>query len=623
MKKRDKTKKNPKQEKKKEPKLKLGRIISNNLYMLRIMHETAPWYMPVDFVLTLAFSVTEFFSGAFMLKVIVDGLEEEGASAGWLFFFVALLFVIHLLLNVFQNYFFNVLATPMTSRINMKLKKQMFEKMRAVELSCYEDPAFYEKYVKAMAESSNRAFGVLYNFEGLMNQLFSLVANAILLCSIDPFLMIFAIIPFLMGFLGKKRNKLGFDENNERSKIVWHGDYIKRCFYLTDYSKEMRLSHMDEKLLQDFQQNHRDFAKLKKKYGLRVALLEYLIQFSHEVLTVLGASLYAVYAATVKGTLSLGDCVVVLNSIGSVAGYLRNIVDTVTKFHDHALYIDNLRTFLAYEPKINPHPDGLVAKGGVVCVDHVSYRYLGAEKDAISDISMTIHPGEKIALVGQNGSGKSTFVKLLLHLYQPTEGSISMDGRAADDYELRSWRACFETVFQDYRTFALSVGENVLLRPMRNEEDRARVTEALRLSGALELVEKMPHGIDTVLTREFDDKGVVLSGGEAQKVVLARVFAGNSPYVILDEPSSALDPVAEYRVFENIMNRCEDRGLIFISHRLSSAVLADRVYLFDEGRILESGSHEELMRLGGKYAEMFHKQAENYVEISDGEGVTA
>ena len=466
MKKRDKTKKNPKQDKKKEPKLKLGRIISNNLYMLRIMHETAPWYMPVDFVLTLAFSVTEFFSGAFMLKVIVDGLEEEGASAGWLFFFVALLFVIHLLLNVFQNYFFNVLSIPMTSRINMKLKKQMFEKMRAVELSCYEDPAFYEKYVKAMAESSNRAFGVLYNFEGLMNQLFSLVANAILLCSIDPFLMIFAIIPFLMGFLGKKRNKLGFDENNERSKIVWHGDYIKRCFYLTDYSKEMRLSHMDEKLLQDFQQNHKDFAKLKKKYGLRVALLEYLIQFSHEVLTVLGASLYAVYAATVKGTLSLGDCVVVLNSIGSVAGYLRNIVDTVTKFHDHALYIDNLRTFLAYEPKINPHPDGLVAKGGVVCVDHISYRYLGAEKDAISDISMTIHPGEKIALVGQNGSGKSTFVKLLLHLYQPTEGSISMDGRAADDYELRSWRACFETVFQDYRTFALSVGENVLLRPM-------------------------------------------------------------------------------------------------------------------------------------------------------------
>lgn len=611
-----------KEEKKKEPKLKLRRVISNNVYMLRIMHETAPWYMPVDFVLTLAFAVAEFFSGSFMLKVIVDGLGDKSNDPGWLFLFVGLLFIIHLGLNVFQNYFFNVLSVPMTRSINMKIKTQMFAKMRSVELSCYEDPAFYEKYVKAMAESTNRAFSVLYDFENLMNQLFSLVANAILLCSIDPFLMIFALIPFFVGFLGKKRNKLGFDENNERSKIVWHGDYIKRCFYLSDFAKEMRLTNMKDKMLLDFQQNHRDFAKLKRKYGLRVALLEYLIQISHEVLTVLGASLYAVYAATVKGSLSLGDCVVVLNSIGSVSGYLRNFVGTVTKFHDHALYIENLRTFLEYEPKIKACPDGLKAEGGTVKVENVSYRYIGAEKDALSQVSMTIHPGEKIALVGQNGSGKSTFVKLLLHLYEPTEGSITLNGHSANDYELKSWRSCFETVFQDYRTFALSVGENVLLRPMRDDRDRTRVTEALRLSGALPKVETLPKGIDTVLTREFDDKGVVLSGGEAQKVVLARVFAGDSPYIILDEPSSALDPVAEYQVFENIMSACRDRGLIFISHRLSSAVLADKVYLFEEGRITESGSHHELMQLGGRYAEMFHKQAENYLQASVSEEVT-
>ena len=590
-------------------------MIGNNAYMLRIMHETAPWYMPVDFLLTVAFSVAEFFSGSFMLKVIVDSLDEQGASAGWLFLFVGLLFVVHLGLNVFQNYFFNVLSIPMTENINRKIKQQMFSKMRSVELSCYEDPAFYEKYVKAMAESSDRTFQVLWNVENLTNQLFSLVANAILLCTIDPFLMVFALIPFFVGFLGKKRNKLAFDENNERSKIAWHGDYIKRCFYLTDFAKEMRLTDMKGKMLSDFKQNHKDFAKLKKKYGLRIAILEYLIQISHEVLTVLGASLYTVYAATVRGNVSPGDCVVVLNSIGSVSGYLRNIVGTVTKFHDHALYIENLRTFLEYEPQIKACPEGLKAKGGVVTLDHVSYRYVGAEQNALTDVSVTIHPGEKIALVGHNGSGKSTFVKLLLHLYQPTEGSIKMNDRSVDDYELKSWRACFETVFQDYKTFALSVGENVLLRPMKDEADRSRVTEALRLSGALERVEKMPHGIDTILTREFDDKGVVLSGGEAQKVVLARVFAGDSPYIILDEPSSALDPVAEYKVFENIMKACDDRGLIFISHRLSSAVLADTVYLFEEGRIVESGSHAELMKRGGKYAEMFHKQAENYVEI--------
>ena len=615
--------KKEKDDKEKKPKLKLKRIISNNLYMLKIMHQTAPWYMPIDFILTLAFSVAEFFSGAFMLKVIVDGLNEQGASAGWLFLFVGILFLVHLGLNVFQNYFFNVLSIPMTESINRKFKQQMFSKMRSVELSCYEDPAFYEKYVKAMAESTNRAYSVLYDFENLMNQLFSLVANAILLCTIDPLLMLFALIPFFAGFLGKKRNQLAFDENNERSKIVWHGDYIKRCFYLTDFAKEMRLTNMKDKMITDFRQNHKDFAKLKKKYGLRVALLEYIIQVSHEVLTVLGASLYAVYAATVRGSVTPGDCVVVLNSIGSVSGYLRNVVGTVTKFHDHALYIENLRSFLEYEPKIKACPDGRKAQGGVVKLENVSYRYLGAEKDALTNVSVTLHPGEKVALVGHNGSGKSTFVKLLLHLYHPTEGKITMDGCLVDDYELKSWRSCFETVFQDYRTFALSVGENVLLHPMRDDRDRERVIEALKLSGALPRVEQMPHGIDTVLTREFDDKGIVLSGGEAQKVVLARVFASDSPYIILDEPSSALDPIAEYQVFENIMNSCKDRGLIFISHRLSSAVLADTVYLFEDGKIIEYGSHRELMSQGGKYAEMFHKQAENYVEIPDSGEVMA
>lgn len=624
MSKKEKKVKKPKEEKKKEPKLKLKRVIDNNLFMLRILHESAPWYIPVDFVLTLMFSVAEFFSGAFMLKVIVDALGEANAEPYWLFIFVGGLFVIHWLLSMFQQYFFNVLSIPMTMGINRRIKRQMFAKMRAVELSCYEDPEFYEKYVKAMRESSQRAMNVLYNLEGLANQLFSLVANSILLCSIDPVLMLFALIPFFSGFLGRKLNKLRFSENNEQTKIAWHGDYIKRCFYLTDFSKEMRLTNMDEKMIADFEQNHKDYAKLKKKYGFKVAACEYIIQMSHEVLTVLGASLYAVHAALVRTAISLGDCLVVLNSIGSVSGYLRNIVGTVTKVHDHALYIENLRTFLEYEPKIKENPEGIKAGGGVVEVKNISYRYIGAEQDAIQNVSMTIHPGEKVALVGANGSGKSTFVKLLLHLYQPTEGEITMDGHGVDDFELKSWRKCFETVFQDYRTFAVSVGENVLLRPMRDEQDRERVTAALKLSGAWERVEKMPKGIDTVLTREFDDKGIVLSGGEAQKVVLARVFASSSPYIILDEPSSALDPVAEYQIFENIMGECHDRGLIFISHRLSSAVLADKVYLFDGGRIVESGSHAELMKQGGKYAEMFHKQAQNYVDTpaSLGEGVS-
>ncbi|MBQ7910881.1 MAG: ABC transporter ATP-binding protein, partial [Clostridia bacterium] len=313
----------------------------------------------------------------------------------------------------------------------------------------------------------------------------------------------------------------------------------------------------------------------------------------------------------------VGDCIVVLNSIGSVSGYLQGLVTNLVSFHEHALYIQNLRSFLEYEPKIKANPEGVVAGGGEIVVENVKYRYGGAETDTLHGVSLRIAPGEKIALVGQNGSGKSTFVKLLLHLYEPSEGSITMDGVPMNDHTLASWRGVFKPVFQDYSIFALSVAENILTRPMRKDPegeaaDRAVVENALKQSGAYDRVMKMPHGMDTVLTREFDDKGEVLSGGEAQKIALSRVFASDAPVVILDEPTSALDPVAEYQLFENMMQACADRAVVFISHRLSSAVPADRVYLFEEGRVVESGTHRELMERGGHYADMFHKQAESY-----------
>lgn len=220
--------------------------------------------------------------------------------------------------------------------------------------------------------------------------------------------------------------------------------------------------------------------------------------------------------------------------------------------------------------------------------------------------------------MGSNGSGKTTLVKLLLRLYDPSEGEILLDGTPIKEYSLTSYRESFSTVFQDFKMFSMSVRDNVLLRPGR-EGDDALVEAALRESGAADRIDRMPNGVHTILTREFDDKGENLSVGEQQKLSLARVFADRTPFVLLDEPSSALDPIAEYNMFENMMRATEGRGVIFISHRLSSAVLADRVLLMADGRIAESGTHEELLRRGGLYAEMFHRQAENYLgeEVCD------
>ena len=616
MSKKTKIKKDPAE--KKPERLSLRRVLQNNLFMLGMIRRAAPAYMIIDVILDLSWSVIEFFSGSFLLKVVVDHLGKNGDPVT-LTWFILGMFAIHITVFFAQQAFWQIYAPISQRRLTLAIKTALYTQMRRVELSCYENPAYYEKYVKAMNEAEDRAFNVLWSLERLFGQVFSLIANALLLWSIDPILMLFALIPFAVGFIRGKRNKIAFKENNHIQKLAWKANYIQRGFYLQDYAKEMRLTGMSDKLLRDLDETTVEIERIKRRYGLRTAALDYTARVSHEVITVLGACLYAVHATLVRGTVGVGDCIVVLNSVGSVSGYLQGLVTNLVSFHEHALYIENLRSFLDYEPKIKPNPEGTVARGGTIEVKGLRYRYEGAETDTLRDITLRIAPGEKIALVGQNGSGKSTFVKLLLHLYEPSEGSITMDGVPMGDHTLQSWRDTFKPVFQDYRTFALSVAENILMRPMRTDPageaaDRALVETALRESGAYDRVMKMPHGMDTMLTREFDDKGEVLSGGEAQKIALARVFASASPVVILDEPTSALDPVAEYQLFENMMQACADRAVVFISHRLSSAVPADRVYLFEGGRIVESGTHRELMERGGHYADMFHKQAESYRE---------
>ena len=614
MSKKTKTKKNPAE--KKPERLSLRRVLQNNLFMLGMIRRAAPAYIFIDVILDLLWSVIEFFSGSFLLKVVVDHLGE-GGDPMTLTWFILGMFAIHITVFFAQQAFWQIYAPISQRKLSMAIRTALYTQMRAVELSCYEDPAYYEKYVKAMNEAEDRAFNVLWSLERLFGQVFSLIANALLLWSIDPILMLFALIPFGVGFIRKKRNKIAFKENEDIQKLAWKANYIQRGFYLQDYAKEMRLTGMSDKLLSDLDETTVAVERIKRKYGIRNAVLDYICRISHEVVTVLGACLYAVYATLVQGTVGVGDCIVVLNSIGSVSGYLQGLVTNLVSFHEHALYIQNLRSFLEYEPKIKANPEGAVAGGGEIVVENVKYRYGGAETDTLHGVSLRIAPGEKIALVGQNGSGKSTFVKLLLHLYEPSEGSITMDGVPMNDHTLASWRGVFKPVFQDYSIFALSVAENILTRPMRRDPegeaaDRAVVENALKQSGAYDRVMKMPHSMDTMLTREFDDKGEVLSGGEAQKIALSRVFASDAPVVILDEPTSALDPVAEYQLFENMMQACADRAVVFISHRLSSAVPADRVYLFEEGRVVESGTHRELMERGGHYADMFHKQAESY-----------
>ena len=268
---------------------------------------------------------------------------------------------------------------------------------------------------------------------------------------------------------------------------------------------------------------------------------------------------------------------------------------------------------MEYQPKIVDGESKLADDGDIV-FDNVSFKYDGAEKYTIKNVSMRFGKNQKVAIVGSNGAGKSTLVKLILRLYD-CEGSITYGGEDIKNFKIDEYRNMFSSVMQDYHLFALTAKENVMLRRV-DDKDRENITCALKRAGIYEKIED-GGGIDAIMTKEFDTGGIMLSGGEGQKLAISHVYSRKNRFVILDEPSSALDPIAEYKMYESMLDACSDCGMIFISHRLSSATLADMVYLIDDGQVLECGSHKELMALGGKYAQMFNRQAESYKESKE------
>ena len=602
-------KKKEKKAKEKKKRLPFRRSLSNILFALRQVWEVSPSYFIVYYAMTLVWGTLDFLEGSFLLRMIVRGIEKNTPTRT-IVTFMLIIAVADILTGALNSYYWNVVSPPKYQQVSATIRKKLFRKASQVELACYETPAFYDKYVKAMDEANDRVEKVMGTIDNLIWNTISLCCNSFLLFLIDPILIVFGLLPLLLGLVRRWKNRVNHDMVAARKPIDRRVKYVRRTFYLNEYAKEMRIGGMYRRMLSELMATYTDFRALMHRYGLRLALAQYIQKVGLEVITILGAMFYAVWR-TLGGGMTIGDCIVILNSIGTISYCLNYMVQNLSEFGEHSLFLEDVRYFLDYEVAMPEDETAPAAQGGDIELRHVSFRYTGAEEDTLHDISLKIAAGEHVALVGLNGSGKTTLVKLLLRLYDPTEGEVTMAGRDARSYRLSSWRECFRCVFQDFRVFSMSVQENVLLRPPR-EGDRERVESALRESGAWEKIVSLPHGLDSTLTREFDEQGVNLSGGEAQKISLARVFAEEAPCIILDEPSSALDPIAEHTMFENMMRAARGRSLIFISHRLSSAVDADRIYLMDGGRITESGTHHELMARGGKYAEMFRLQAEKY-----------
>jgi len=612
--------KKEKEQKKKKKRIDWKRTFKNNGYMLGLIIKACPGVPILALIATVLGSVHSFLLNTYLYQYALNALQE-GKELKVVLITLGCMFgysVLYMLFESISSCYFELKYPKVEAYIQNLLQKKAVE----VDLACFESSAFYDTYVKATSEATNRAYTVMNNILDVVWITINVVAVGTLIITIDPIFLILAFLPFFCTLLiGKKRNRLQYDYNMRYREVARQRDYVRRTFYLNDFSKEMRLTEMWKVMYKRMHTSISEMKGIVNKYGYKLMFFRYLFDFVFDVVVYAGTIVLAAFKTLVAKNMLLGDCFVVINSISNVAGNVNYIGDVFFKLDENSLYVDNLRDFLEYEVHIAEDENApVVPSFEKLELKNMTFGYEGQEKPALANVNLTVNVGEKIAIVGHNGAGKTTLVKLLQRLYDPSEGEILLNGENIKNWRLSSYRNLFGTVFQDYRLFATTVAENVMLRGDITDEDRATVKDALERAGIYDKIESLSNGVDTSVTREFDKEGAMFSGGEAQKISIARIFAGKQEIVIMDEPTSALDPIAEQEMYRNMFEACEGKTVIFISHRLSSVTMADRVYLFENGEIIEQGTHSELLAMNGKFADMWHKQADTY---ADAEEVTA
>ena len=551
------------------------------------------------------------FASVFFMRFIIGAIENRQDFMYIAMFLVIATFVIGAC-SLYVNYVEWVVSPITGNIIRRDLYAKLYAKARNVELYCYEDADFYNRYTMALDNSDGKVITATHNFFQIV---FGVVASGVafyVMYTIDPFSVLFVISPILGNFfLGSIAGKLAgkqFEENTPHNRKI---GYVGRVLYLAEFAKEVRMSKIFNLMKSRYFDGVKGNQKVATKFGKKATAALALRNIFTFAFVFEGIMLYAAFRAIVSRTMGLAELAIMFSAMVTTSWIFIGLFENISQSLTNGVFIGYIKEFMDYKEKIPEDTDGLIPAESITSIEfiNVSFAYKD-EHTAIKNCTFTIQGGQTVAFAGHNGAGKSTLIKLLFRLYDPTEGKILVNGINIKEYNLKLYRSLFAAAFQDYKIFSLSVLDNVLLESKEGEETAKK---ALKQAGVWDEIKALANGINTTLTKEFDENGTVLSEGNNQKVIVARAFAKNAPIQVYDEPSSALDPIAEYKLYTSIMKASRGHTTLFISHRLSSVADADIVFVMENGTIIERGSHAELMAQKGEYSKMYIMQAESYL----------
>jgi len=585
--------------------------LRNYLFMLGFICKHTPFYLFGYLVFDVLANIPWILTNVVLLKYIIDvvtsGVDLYRAAVACVAFAVFIIIG-----NLLNTVFYEIYLPKEREKLYFKMYSVIYEKAAKMDYEAYDNPAYYNDLVLAMTSMSERAQQVMSNTKDILTNIVSVLTIGTVIVTIDPMCLVFVFlcVAFMVP-VGRLIAKVNVQRTEAMTPYDRKNLYFSRVFYLQDYAKELRLSRAGTMIERRYQKNIHDRLATISPYLAK----QWKLYFCQEsmpltLLIYLGITLFMGYKAIVTKEISMGDFAATFNGATAISNSVFAITSWFAiSFRENGLYVEKFKRFMNAKEKIIGGDNKTVHKKPVtIRFENVSFTYPGTDKAVLKNINLEIKPYQKIALVGYNGAGKTTLTNLLLRLYDVTEGRITVDGVDIREWDIPTYHRNFAAVFQDFSLFGATVGENVA---MNDHPDAEKVKKALA-SGNFQ--KDLPEDTNTILLREFDESGLSLSGGEAHKVAIARAFYKDCPFAVLDEPSANLDPVAEYTLNQAMTKAAENKTVIFISHRLSTTVMADCIYMLENGEIVETGTHEQLMQQNGKYAYMFNLQADKYKE---------
>jgi ATP-binding cassette subfamily B protein len=547
--------------------------------------------------------------------MIINGVQHYFSHQGtiphfwWLVVLEAGLNVVNGLLLRGIDYSDSLLADRYTHFVSIRVMKQA----AALDLTTYEDPVFYDRLERARVQATDRLAMIQQMGRLFQQTLTTLIWTGILLWY-SPWLVLLLALGVLPTFLGETHFAfLGYAKNFRQTPAKRQMDYLRQVAGSREGAKELKLFNLSPFLSNRFTQLskgiYEENVALSRKKLIAGGLLGVIATLGYY-----GAYAFVIWRAVTGNYNSIGEFYYLTNAIIQASANLQQVFSTASGIADQALFLTDLLAFFEMKPTVTSNPDGALIprpiRGGFE-FRNVSFAYPGTTRRVLSNFNFTLRPGERIALIGENGQGKTTVVKLITRLYDPTEGQILLDGIDLRDYKLEDLHHEIGVIFQDFMRYEMTARENISVGRVESEHSQAELEDAAHKSLAESVIAKLPGGYDQMLGRRFET-GVELSGGEWQRVALARAYLRDAQLLVLDEPTAALDARSELEVFERFAELTMGKMALLISHRFSTVRMADRIVVLEGGKLVEEGTHPQLMALGGRYASMFEMQAASY-----------